>query len=153
MQRPPFLSAAALTPLSTDAVTTTTDTSATQRCDICGGEKPAEMVERTTVKPIAPREADICWTCQHVHDHDTGDGRCLQCGEAVSSGFHLDIAFPLGVAELPGTRTGHLCGDCAGRMASEITYSGVEADDDAQTKRMEILDEETERMNAARRAD
>jgi formate dehydrogenase maturation protein FdhE len=140
--------AAALATLPTVEATPSTDheAAATQMCHICGGEKPAGMVERTTVDTIAPLEADICHACQHVQNHDNGDGQCMQCSDAVSSGFHIEVKFPLGTAELPGRLAGQLCGDCAGRVAADLNCNGIDADDTAREQLAAIIDEETERM-------
>lgn len=143
MQCRQFLgAAAALTTLPT----TSTEAPATQVCAICDAEKPAEMVDQTTVDPIAPREAAICRACQHVQNHEMGDGQCMQCGAAVSSGWHFEVAFPLGAAELPGMLAGQLCGACAAEIASDVNFFGVEADDAAHEQLIEILDEETRRL-------
>lgn len=128
------------------AAQTDVEEPATQECDVCGGEKPAEMVERTTVAPIDPMEADICRACQHVQDHELEDGRCIQCGDDLSSEFYIEVHFELGPAELPGMIAGQLCGDCAGWVACDITYDGVRADDEAYEEHIEILDEETQRL-------
>jgi len=150
MQRRTFLgAAAALTTLPTVEAATGTDDEApdTQVCDICDAEKPAEMVERTTVETIAPLEADICRACQHVQNHENGDGQCMQCGDDVSPGFYFEVEFPLGAAELPGMLAGQLCGDCAGWVACDINYNGIDADEDASERLTDIIDEETQRMN------
>ncbi|MWG36595.1 hypothetical protein [Halomarina oriensis] len=150
MQRRTFLgAAAALTTLPTVEAATSTDDEApdTQVCDVCDAEKPAGMVERTTVETIAPLEADICRACQHVQNHDNGDGQCMQCGDDVSPGFYFEVEFPLGAAELPGMLAGQLCGECAADMACDVNFSGVDADEDAHERLIEILDEETRRMN------
>jgi hypothetical protein len=144
MYRRTFLgAAAALT--TVEAASTDDEASATQVCDICDAEKPAEMVERTTVETIAPLEADICRACQHVQNHDNGDGQCMQCGDDVSPGFYSEVEFPLGAAELPGMLAGQLCGDCAGWLATDINYNGIDAD--ASDQLTTIIDEETRRMN------
>lgn len=105
MQRRTFLdAAAALTTLPTVEAADPADdeTPKTRVCDVCDAEKPAEMAERTTVETIAALEADICRACQHVQDHEMGDGQCMQCGDDVSPGFYFEVKFPLGAAELPG---------------------------------------------------
>lgn len=153
MERRRFLgAAAALTALSAadtaDAATDTDgdaedgDAAATQHCEVCGVERPAAFVDHTTVKPIAPAAADICRVCQHVQTHDPGEQRCLQCGTDAAAGFTITIAFPLGVAALPAERTGALCGDCASSLACEITYDGVDADDDASQRLSDLIDAE-----------
>ena len=85
MHRRTFLGAAAAltTPPTVEAASTDDEAPDTQVCDICDAEKPAEMVERTTVETIAPLEADLCRACQHVQNHDNGEGRCMQCGDDV----------------------------------------------------------------------
>ena len=122
MQRRTVLgAAAALATLSTlEAASTNADPPETQACDICDGNKPAEMIERTTVEPIAPLEADICRPCQRVQTHDADDGHCMQCGDAVSPGCYIEVEFPLGAAALPGRLAGQLCGDCAASVACGI---------------------------------
>lgn len=150
MQRRTFLgAAAALTTLPTVKVATSTDdeTPETQVCDICDVEKPAEMVKRTTVETIAPLEADICQTCQHVQNHDIGEGRCMKCGDEVSPGFYFEVEFPFGAVQLPGVLAGQLCKDCAGWVASDINYNGIDADEDASERLTAILDEEKRRLN------
>ncbi|WP_225336362.1 hypothetical protein [Halomicrobium urmianum] len=149
MHRRTFLgAAAALTTLPTvEAASTDDDAPDTQVCDICDAEKPAEMVERTTVETIAPLEADICRACQHVQNHEMGDGQCMQCGDDVSPGFYFEVEFPLGAAGLPGMLAGQLCGDCAGWVACDINYNGIDADEDASDQLTTIIDEETRRMN------
>ncbi|ERH03260.1 MAG: hypothetical protein A07HR60_00958 [uncultured archaeon A07HR60] len=150
MQRRTFLdAAAALTTLPTVEAADPADdeTPKTRVCDVCDAEKPAEMAERTTVETIAALEADICRACQHVQDHEMGDGQCMQCGDDVSPGFYFEVKFPLGAAELPGMLGGQLCEDCAGWVACDINYNGIDADEDASDHLTTILDEETRRMN------
>ena len=148
MQRRTFLGvAAALTALLPDDPTTTDERPPTQECAICGAAKPARMVERTTVAPIAPRDAATCRACQHVQNHTLGEGRCMQCGEAVSPGFAIELAFPLGAAALPGTLAGQLCGDCADALAGDITDAALAADEAASDRLAAILAEETRRLN------
>lgn len=115
-----------------------------QTCAVCGAEKPADVVEQTTVAPIAPIEADICRACQHVQDHSLPRDACMKCGDALSPGFRIDIEYPLGSADLPGRLTGSLCGDCASWIACEIKYEAIDADEDAHSEYMELLDEEYE---------
>ena len=139
MQRRTVLgAAAALATLPTLEAATNTNTDAdppeTQVCDICDGDKPAGMVERTTIEPIAPLEADICRPCQRVQTHDTDDGHCMQCGDTVSPRCYAEVEFPLGAAALPGRLAGQLCGDCAASVACGIN-------DNSST------DDETRHMN------
>jgi hypothetical protein len=42
---------------------------------------------------------------------------------------------------------GQLCGDCAGWVACDINYNGIDADEDASERLTSIIDEETQRMN------
>lgn len=147
--------AAALTTLPALGATEATgerEAPATQECDVCGGEKPAEMVERTTVETARAIEADVCLACQFVQNHELEDGRCMQCGDEIPSGFYLEVHFPLGPAELPGMIAGQLCGDCAGWVACDINYDAVDADEGASEKLVEILDEETRRMKELKSA-
>lgn len=117
---------------------------ATQECDVCGAEKPASLIDRTTVEPIEPMEADICRVCQHVQDHELPDERCMKCGDEISSKCYLEVHYPLGPADLPAMLTGTLCGDCAGWVACDINYDGIDADDDAHETYVALLDEENE---------
>lgn len=116
----------------------------TTTCDVCGGEKPAAHVDRTTVETIAPMEADVCRACQHVQDFELPEDVCMQCGDPIETGFYFEVEFPLGVAALPGFMSGTLCGDCASWMACDINYDAVQADDEAREQHLEILDEERE---------
>lgn len=120
---------------------------AVQVCDICDIEKPASMVDRRTVDAIAPLKANVCDACYHVQTHSLGDGRCMQCGDAVGIGFEIELEFSLGAAELPGRIAGKLCGDCAGWVATDINYDGLDADDGARAQLVDLLDEEKARMN------
>ncbi|AKU09895.1 hypothetical protein [Haloferax gibbonsii] len=151
MQRRTFLSAAAV--LATHPTTAVAevdadgDTSLTKMCEICGGEKPAEMVDHVSVDTIAPFEADICAACNHVQNHWLDEGQCMQCGDEIGRGFHIEVKFPLGESGLPGMLAGELCGDCAGWVACDINYESVDADEDAHKQLIEILNEEKRRMN------
>ena len=118
---------------------------ATAECDVCGVAKPAGMVERATVGPIAPLEADICTVCQFVQDHALPDGVCDECGDPVDPGFSIELEYPLGEAELPAFKAGVLCGDCASWIASDIAYRGVQADPEASERFGELVDAEDER--------
>lgn len=64
--------------------------------------------------------------CDHlttlVQTHDTDDGHCMQCGDAVSPGCYIEVEFPLGAAALPGRLAGQLCGDCAASVACNINH-------------------------------
>lgn len=114
-----------------------------QECDVCGGEKPAPMVERTTVKPIEPVEADICETCQLVQNHGFPDDACMQCGAALPDGGHyIEVEYPLGAADLPARLAGSLCGECAGWIGCDLQYEGLRADDDASEEFVAIQDRE-----------
>ncbi|MDS0284749.1 hypothetical protein [Haloarcula onubensis] len=115
-------------------------------CDICGGPKPPEMVDRTTVRTIDPMQADICAACQLVQDHSLPDDACMQCGETLDAGYYLELEFPLGAAGLPGRIAGSLCGDCAGWIACDINYEGLDADDETKTEFVDVVDEETDRL-------
>ncbi|WP_136690053.1 hypothetical protein [Halorhabdus amylolytica] len=116
-----------------------------QECEVCGAEKLPEMVDHTTVAPIAPLEADICRACQLVQDHDLPEGVCMQCGDPVETGFPIELEFPLGPADLPGRLTGILCGDCAGWIACDINYDAIDADEEAHEAFIEVLEKKRER--------
>lgn len=150
MQRRTFLGAAAtLAALPTPAVAETErdDAPSTQVCDVCGGKKPAEMVDHVSVDTIAPFEADICEACQHVQNHRLDEGQCMQCGDEIGLGFHIEVEFPLGEANLPGMLAGELCGDCADWIACDINYESVDADEAASEELLNILDEERRRLD------
>jgi len=117
----------------------------TVACAICGAERPAELVEETTVATISPLEADICAICQLVQDHALADTVCMQCGADADPGFYIELEFPLGVTELPGKLTGGLCGDCAADIACRINYEGVDADPEAKEELTALIDEEADR--------
>jgi hypothetical protein len=119
-----------------------------QTCDVCGAEKPADMVERTTVDTIGPMEADVCATCRQVQDHQLPDDVCMKCGDELEAGSYLEIEFPLGAAELPGHIAGYLCGDCAAWIAHRINYSGIDADDEAYEEYLDRIKEEDRRLRA-----
>ncbi|MDS0220877.1 hypothetical protein NDI54_05850 [Haloarcula sp. S1AR25-5A] len=121
---------------------------ATEECDICGAAKPAGMVERTTVPPIAPLEADICAVCQFTQEHTQPDGVCMECGEPVDPGFSIELEYALGEADLPALKTGQLCGDCSSWVASDISHRGLMNDDEARETYRELVDAEHERMAA-----
>lgn len=110
-----------------------------EACDVCGAEdRPAE---RTTVDTIAPLEADVCEVCQLVQDHSMADGRCAQCGDELDGvGFHLEIEFPLGAADLPANVVVDLCGDCAAWVGHHINYRGVQADEAAHARYLELIE-------------
>ena len=114
-------------------------------CAICGAERPAELVEETTVATIKPMKADICAACQLVQDHTLADAVCMQCGADADPGFYIELEFPLGVAELPGRLTGGLCGDCAAEIACRINYEGVDADPEAKEELTALIDEVADR--------
>ncbi|WP_053773228.1 hypothetical protein [Halorubrum tropicale] len=112
-----------------------------QYCEICGDEKPAHLVDRTTVKPIDPLEADICESCQHVHNHRLDEDVCMKCGsEMDGAGFYLELEHPLGAEDLQANRCGGLCGDCAGWIGTEITFKAIEADEAALQELVRLLD-------------
>jgi hypothetical protein len=121
---------------------------ATEECDICGVAK--DTIERTTVPPIAPLEADICAVCQFVQAHALPDDVCDECGDPVDPGFSIELEYPLGEADLPALTAGVLCGDCAGWIASDIAYRGVQADPEAKATFRELVDAETETREGAR---
>jgi len=124
------------------------DDPAVVECAICGAEKPAGMVSRTTVDPIAPLEADICAVCEFVQNHALPDDVCMQCGDPADPGFRIELEYPLGEAGLPALKTGALCGDCAGWIASDIAYRGLDADPEAKTAWRELIDAEREQRPA-----
>ena len=112
-----------------------------QRCEVCGTEKPAHLVDRTTVKAIDPLEADICESCQHVHNHRLNDDVCMKCGsETDGAGFYLELERPLGAEDLPANRSGSLCGDCADWIGTEIAYEAIDADEAALQELVRLLD-------------
>jgi hypothetical protein len=115
-------------------------------CAICGGEKPADLIDETTVEPIEPMTADICRSCQIVQDHEPPEGVCMQCGDDVDPGFHIEVEYPLGAAGFLALKTGSLCGDCAGWVACDINYQGIGADEDAHDELLAALEEETEQL-------
>lgn len=118
-----------------------------QQCQICGGEKPVDMVDRTTVATIAPMEADICESCQLVQDHELPEDVCMKCGDDLDIGFSIEVEFPLGAADLPARIEGTLCGDCAGWVGCEINYEAVDADEDVFDELIATLDREQERLS------
>jgi hypothetical protein len=130
------------------------DKAGLQECDICGGEKPAEMVSRTTLPEIAPLQADVCWVCEFSHEHTPAEGVCHECGECLNGGgFSIEIEYPLGVADLPARKTATLCGDCAEWTASDITHRGVGNDDVAGPRLGRLIDEEAARLRDLEAAD
>ncbi|MBV0900173.1 hypothetical protein [Haloarcula salina] len=143
-----FLEAAALvatTPLPGGNDTAADDDPATAECDICGAAKPAGMVDRTTVDPIAPLEADICAVCQFVQNHALADGVCDECGDPAEPGFSIELEYPLGEANLPAFSAWELCGDCVSWIASDIAYRGVDADPEAKETYVDLIDAQHER--------
>lgn len=158
MERRQFLGAAAALsalPLSETGPAPSRDREpGTQQCDVCGADKPAEMVDRTAVPAIAPLEADVCRPCQLVQDHALPDGACMECGADLDgAGFEIELEHPLGPANLPALKVGTLCGECAGWIASDINYRGLRADDEAHAAFVDVLDEETARLNAREAGD
>ncbi|WP_053773055.1 hypothetical protein [Halorubrum tropicale] len=112
-----------------------------QYCEICGDEKPAHLVDRTTVKAIDPLEADICESCQHVHNHRLDEDVCMKCGsEMDSAGFYLELEHPLGAEDLPANRSGTLCGECADWIGTDISYEAIDADEAALQELVRLLD-------------
>ncbi|MFW6435607.1 MAG: hypothetical protein ACOCY1_04430, partial [Halovenus sp.] len=93
-----------------------------KHCDICGGEKPAELIDHTTVETIAPMEADICRSCQHVQNHELPDGDCMKCGSELDARFYMEVEYPLGGDDLLARLSGALCGECAGWIGTDISY-------------------------------
>ena len=112
-----------------------------QRCEVCGAEKPADLVDHTTVETIAPMEADICESCQHVHNHRLDDDVCMKCGSKTDgAGFYLELEYPLGAEDLPAKRAGGLCGECADWVGTEIAYEAIDADEAALQELVRLLD-------------
>jgi len=112
------------------------------------------MVDRTTVPEIAPLQADVCWTCQFIHQHTPREGHCAQCGDRIGEsvpggGYAIEIEYPLGVGGegLPGHKCATLCGECAGWIASDINFRGVTNDPVAGDRFTQLLGVETERLN------
>ncbi|MDQ2072826.1 hypothetical protein RBH20_09795 [Haloarcula sp. H-GB4] len=149
-KRRAFLEAAALvaTPLAAGSGSPD-DGPTTVECDICGANKPAEMVDRTTVQPITPLKADICAVCQFIQNHALPDDVCDQCGAPVDTGFGIELEYPLGEADLPALKTGRLCGDCAAWIGSDIAYRGLKADPDAHEQWLDLIDAEKGREGSA----
>jgi len=128
------------------------DEPAVRECDVCGADQPASMVDRTTVSEIAPLQADICWSCQFVHEHTPRKGTCAQCGDALDedypgNGFPIEIEFPLGAAELPAFKSAKLCGDCAAWIASDINHRGVHNDPVADDRHLRLIQTMDARMH------
>lgn len=116
-----------------------------QRCEVCGAEKPADMVDRTTVATVGALELDVCETCQLVQNHELPEDVCMKCGDDVDGGFYMEVEYPIGPSGALGQRSGTLCGDCAGWIGCRIAYQSLDADDDAREAHVELLDEEHER--------
>lgn len=57
----------------------------------------------------------------------------------VGTGFAIEMESALGPAELPGRLSGSLCGDCAGWVACDINYRGVENDEGAHEEHVRLL--------------
>jgi formate dehydrogenase maturation protein FdhE len=150
MNRRRFLEAAAAVsalPLSAPTADGSVDDSPTTRtCDVCGGEKPAEMVEQTTIKPLEPLEITACEICQHVQNHSLSDHQCMQCGADIDIGFGIELEYPLGPDDLPAFMSGQLCGECAGWIASDINYEGIDADEKANDHLCDLLDAQRARL-------
>lgn len=118
----------------------------TKTCEICGGEKPASMVDWTTVEPIEPLKADICRACQLVQDREPDRDECMQCGDEIGTGCYCEVEFPMGVSGLEARVAGYICGDCAEWIGTDIKYDSLDADPEASERLVEILDEEQRRM-------
>ena len=138
--------ALAATPLPSAGASPADGDEGTQPCDICGAEKPASMVTQTTVGPIAPLEASICAVCRFVQDHTLPDGVCDQCGDAVDSGFAIELEYPLGEAGLPAFKARALCGDCVAWITSDIAYRSVDADPESKQTFRDLVEVENERL-------
>ncbi|PHQ45122.1 hypothetical protein DJ68_14570 [Halorubrum sp. C3] len=115
-----------------------------QQCEVCGGEKPAELIDHTTVETIAPLEADICQSCQHVQNHELPEDGCMKCGRDLEDSFYMEVEFPLGPEDLPARLSGSLCGDCAGWVGTEINYEAIDADEEAFQELIRLLDKQHE---------
>jgi len=153
MNRRAFLgAAAAVATLPLDVGAGTDDEPALRDCGICGGEHPADMLDRTTVPEIAPLQEDVCWTCQFVYEHTPREGTCAQCGDPLDedypgTGFPIELEYPLGAADLPAYKSAKLCGDCAAWIASDINFRGVSNDPVASDRFSRLIDEESARLN------
>jgi len=131
------------------------DAPATRECDLCGAEHPADMVNRTTVPEIAPFRADVCWTCQFVHEHTPREGTCAQCGDTLDegypgTGYSIEIEYPLGVGDegLPAHKSAKLCGECAAWIGSDINHRGITNDPVASERYSRFIAFESERIAA-----
>jgi hypothetical protein len=161
MRRRQFLEAAAVVatlPVTDAAGDVPSDDGPARRgCDICGEDKPAEMVSRTTLPEIAPLRVDVCWVCEFAHQYTSPEGVCAECGERVDDevgvGYSIEIEYPLGEADLPAHKSAHLCGDCADWKAGDITHRGVSNDDVAGPRLGRLIDEEYARLCELEAAD
>lgn len=118
-----------------------------QKCDICGGDKPADMVNRTTLPSIDPIEVDVCRVCEIVQKYEHPDDVCRKCGDDIGTGFSIEIEYPLGTGEFPARLSGSLCADCAGWIGHNITYHSIESDEEACDEWVDVIREQRRRLS------
>jgi hypothetical protein len=120
-------------------------------CDICGGPNPPELLEQTTVRTIAPLQANLCPICRLIQDHSQPEDRCLECGDVVDTGCYIELEYPAGVEDLPARISGSLCGECAADHAFRINYRGVENDEEASERYTELVEKQSQARRGIRR--